>query len=157
MDDINKQREDEKKVIVRLTPRHLEYARLLLRGETVASARKQVGISESQASVINGSPIFQEHLSKLQGQADLMVKEKKLKRDPVEALFRNEGMNSALTLIGLRSQTKNLRVQKEAAVEILNRGGYTGKVEDTRPVININLTDGKMAMIAESVKEIREK
>jgi hypothetical protein len=149
--------EEKEWYIEKLTNRHMEFARLLLKGESVGSAARILGFSESQASRINCSPIFKSYMAELQSTTTERVVEKTSKLDPVDAMFKNESMNSALTLVALRNQNKNLRVQKEAATEILNRAGYTGKKEDTRPVININLTDGKMALIAESIGELSKK
>jgi len=139
----------------KLSPRHKELARLLLRGETQKSAAAILGYQQARVSQIAGTAEFKELMAQLQEETDERAVEKRVAVDPVDALFKGESMNSALTLISLRDQDKNMRVSKEAAVEILNRAGYTGKAgKDEGVSIHVHMDEGKLALIAESVKEV---
>jgi hypothetical protein len=74
--------------IKRLNKRHLEIAQLLLRGRKQRDAARQFGLSEWHLSRVVHSPVFREHMNRLQDEADAAVFEQ-MQRRYQEIALRN--------------------------------------------------------------------
>ena len=134
--------------------RHRTLMRLLLKGETLSSAATQVGLTVARASVIANSPLFKSELKRLQSEADGSTVDKISEiADPVNALFKTEALNSAKKIIQLRDNATDVRVQKDCAIEALDRGGYRQGDKSGAGII-INVSDSKMLLINRSLEEL---
>jgi DNA-binding NarL/FixJ family response regulator len=57
-------------MVKKLNRRHLELAQLLLRGMKQRDVAKQLNLAEWHVSRVVNSPVYREHMNKLQDQAD---------------------------------------------------------------------------------------
>ncbi len=134
-----------------LSPKHNQLLRLLGLGWSLSSAAREVGMGYESAREVSSSPLFRSFLSDFKKQLNegVLVAEHKLQEaSPVAAEFLVDLMR------GNVDPQAQPRIRKEAAVEILKATGVV-KQQEVRAGITINISEEKLTLINQTLREIK--
>jgi membrane protein involved in colicin uptake len=114
----------------KLKARHLLAMRLYIAGKDNLCISEQTGFSLSYVGSIVNSPAFQERYHRIQKSIEEVLVAEMVKRavgDPVEEYLKSQAMASAEKLVQLRDSGQKEETQLKAAMDLLDRAGYSGK------------------------------
>lgn len=121
----------------RLLPHHRKMARMLVNGMRPGEIAKAVGLSNTQVSRVQGSPVFQKYLEQLYEKAEL-------KDYDAGNIIRENAAKAAAVLVedlyqDVDESEKARYTRQSAAKEILDRSGFC-KTSDLKANKELNLT-----------------
>ena len=138
-----------------LTDRHRALMRELASGKTQRDACSIVGMSESRASIIINSELFQVELNRLRKRIedDYIENEASKQSMPYHSQLLGEVQKSIGTIVSLRDNAKSEQVQQKSALEILDRAGVkTPKQAEVTAVLELG--PGVEAMFKSALIEL---
>ena len=128
--------------------REEEILRRVLAGATNKAIAEEMGYTENRISFIVTSPIFQARQTSKQEIINDKFDEK-LSSDPVQKIFQANKEKAANKIVELMDNEKSLKLQKSAAVDVLEFQGITKKPkEDHSTKIYIDKSMSKDIFIA---------
>ncbi|GAF67650.1 unnamed protein product [marine sediment metagenome] len=130
------------------TPRDDEILRRILAGATNKAIAEDMGLTENRVSFIVNSPIFQ---AKQTSKQEIINKkfDDNLATDPVQKIFQANKEKAANKIVTLMDNPKSLKLQKSAAVDVLEFSGTTKKAkEDHSTNIFVDKSTSKHLLIA---------
>jgi len=106
-----------------------EILRRKIAGATNKEIAEALGLSENRVSFIVTSPIFQ---AKQTSKQEIINKrfEEELATDPVKRIFQANKEIAANKIVSLMNNEKSLKLQREAAVDVLEFQGYNKKPKE---------------------------
>jgi len=128
--------------------KHHLLARLIALGFSYREAAERLGLSEGRVRAIASSPLFKKVTKDLLVEMDQSVK--KAQNILVEA-----SPKAAETIVDIMEKSNSERLRKEAAMDVL-RGANVVKNEGAKPQIIINISDSKLSLIQQTIKEMKE-
>jgi transcriptional regulator with XRE-family HTH domain len=129
-----------------LPPKHHQAARLRSLGFSQREISKRLGISESRLSIIANSPLFKLTVKKLESELDEGVRKS-------QRILAEAAPEAAETLVSIMRDKELQRLRKEASMDILRGAGAVRGEE--KPSIEINISDSKLELILQTLKEIK--
>jgi len=111
------------------TAREDEILRRILAGATNKAIAEDMGLTENRVSFIVNSPIFQ---AKQTSKQEIINKkfDDNLATDPVQRIFQANKEKAANKIVTLMDNPKSLKLQKSAAVDVLEFSGTTKKAKE---------------------------
>jgi hypothetical protein len=139
----------------RVTLRHHALMRQLLAGVPIGEAARVCGFTGARASVVVASPLFQAEMKRLKIEIDgSFVQHVATQVDPVRDYLKDQAMESARTVVGLRDNAQSERVRQSSAFDILDRAGYKApQVQEGK--VTLEVSEGlanAIARVAPGVK-----
>jgi transcriptional regulator with XRE-family HTH domain len=107
---------------------------------------ERLGISESRLSIIAKSPLFKLTVKKLESELDEGVRKS-------QRILAEAAPEAAETLVDIMRNKELQRLRKEASMDILRGAGAVRGEE--KPRLNINISDSKLELILQTLKEIK--
>ena len=129
-----------------LPPKHYQAARLKALGFSQREISERLGISESRLSIIAKSPLFKLTVKKLESELDEGVRKS-------QRILAEAAPEAAETLVDIMRNKELQRLRKEASMDILRGAGAVRGEE--KPRLNINISDSKLELILQTLKEIK--
>ncbi len=134
-----------------LAPKPYQAARLQALGFSPREVCEKLGVSASWFSVNAQSPLFKATVREFQLEYDEAAR-------TAQRVITEAAPRAAEKLVKILDATDNPaispRLIKEVAVEVLKGSGAI-KSESSSPQININLSDSKMNIILQTIREIK--
>ena len=150
----------------KLNPRHQELLRLLLRGDSLDSACKALGMNKNSAVVIKNFPLFKEEMARQQELLTKKVVENLAAisaKSAAEQYMEDHALSSAEKIVELRDESMEDRIKLQASQDILNRVGVGSKFTHggSKNVgvgmkISVSMSDEKLSLIAQSAAQVRD-
>jgi transcriptional regulator with XRE-family HTH domain len=129
-----------------LPPKHYQAARLKALGFSQREISERLGISESRLSIVAKSPLFKLTVKKLESELDEGVRKS-------QRILAEAAPEAAETLVDIMRNKELQRLRKEASMDILRGAGAVRGEE--KPRLNINISDSKLELIMQTLKEIK--
>jgi transcriptional regulator with XRE-family HTH domain len=129
-----------------LPPKHHQAARLKALGFSQREISQKLGISESRLSIIAGSGLFKLTVRKLESELDEGVTK-------AQRIMAEAAPEAAQTLVDIMQDKELQRLRKEASMDILRGAGAVRGEE--KPALTINISDSKLELIMQTLKEIK--
>ena len=129
-----------------LPPKHYQAARLKALGFSQREISERLGISESRLSIVAKSPLFKLTVKKLESELDEGVRKS-------QRILAEAAPEAAETLVDIMRNKELQRLRKEASMDILRGAGAVRGEE--KPRLNINISDSKLELILQTLKEIK--
>lgn len=142
-------------VVQRLLPRHHRIIDLHLQGLSAKDIAQETGLKKRQVLNIINSPVFQSQLSLRRSKIEDQVEETILKaQDDVLETLKKNTLSAVNRLVEI-SGSDNEAVARQAANDILDRGGYPKTSRQENDVSQTLILEDKQAqVIAEALKEL---
>lgn len=143
--------------VSRLTHVHMAMVELALAGATVSEIASAMGRTPQSVSLIVRSPHFQNELARRRKEQQITIDHQASGTiNRAKTLIEENALRAAETLRGLMETSKDVRLQKDCAVEILKRSfdrkyGQIGV--DGQPVLSLNLQPGALLNLQIALKE----
>jgi hypothetical protein len=129
-----------------LPPKHHQAARLRALGFSQREIAQKLQISESRLSIIANSPLFKLTVRKLESELDEGVKKS-------QRILAEAAPEAAEVLVETMRDREVKRLRKEASMDILRGAGAVRGEE--KPTLSINISDSKLALIVQTLKETK--
>ena len=141
-----------------LNNRHKELLRLLLQGHRLGSAAKMLHMNHDTAKSIAQASLFKFELARLQEEANKLavLKAAESITSPAEQVLHDGALGAAGRLVELVGSDDE-KIGLSASNSVLDRTGHKGKIEDNRANVIINVSEAKMAIIADSLIEVKNR
>ena len=125
MPDNNREYNGSYTVLQKLLPQHYQILDLHLSGHKAPDISKILGISSRQVYNALNSPRFQNELSIRRAKLEDHVDESIIRaKDQVQEVIKQNTLAAINRLVQLTDQDENPSVARQAANDILDRGGY---------------------------------
>jgi hypothetical protein len=143
----------------KLKARHLLAMRLYIAGKDPLCISEETGFSLGYVSSIINSPAFQERYQRIQKSIEEVLVAEMVKRavgDPVEEFLKSQAMASAEKLVSLRDGGQKEETQLKAAMDLLDRAGYSGK-QKVEVEGSVSLPENMQAGLESAMQDIVRK
>jgi hypothetical protein len=130
-----------------LPPKHNQMARLIALGFNYKDTAERVGVTPDRVGAIAKSPLFKSVVRQIQSELDQSVK-------TAQNTLIEAAPKAAEKLINIMDTSKNERLQKECANDILKGVGATRETR-VEGGIHIEINENKMDLIINTLRELK--
>lgn len=130
-----------------LSPKLHQAARLKALGFSGREICEKLGMSESHLSVVSKSPLFIAVVKDLSNELDEATK-------VAQSTLVEAAPEAAEELVKIMQKTDHVGLKRLVCLDVLKGSGAI-KTESTTPHVIVNLTENKMNIILETIKEIK--